>query len=218
MSNTHVRLEKQRMIFDPSKTYFWSDSHFFHNNVITLCRRPFSSVEDMHRGLIQNYNDVVGKDDTCIWVGDCFFSDSTSKVLSVMNQLNGTKVLVRGNHDYSFQKMLRRGFSVVMDEMWVMMGGHHVQIKHYPFLPAQFNLDMPDWQLKLVNLEDRIRFINRRPKREGQILIHGHTHQAKTFSKEDRSIHVGVDSNEFKPISWGYIEHWIKTNLKRPKA
>ena len=56
--------------------YFTSDWHLGHANIIKYCERPFKSVSDMDRILIQNYNEIVDQDDTVYFLGDfCFHKD-----------------------------------------------------------------------------------------------------------------------------------------------
>ena len=50
--------------------YFTADMHFGHKAIITMQNRPFESVEEMDRVLLQNYNAVVHKDDTVYILGD----------------------------------------------------------------------------------------------------------------------------------------------------
>lgn len=172
--------------------FFYSDPHFFHKNVIKYCDRPFENLNHMHETLIKNYNDTVGENEHCLWVGDCFFSKSVESVKNIMDRLNGFKSLVKGNHDWSDEKMLKMGFDIVCDGMSILIGGVRVQVKHFPFLKGDSS-DLKYRHLRVPN--------------DGQFLIHGHTHSKKMF--EDRSIHVGVDASGFKPVSVKGIEDYI---------
>ena len=49
--------------------YYTADMHFGHRGIITMQNRPFESVEEMDRVLLQNYNAVVHKDDTVYILG-----------------------------------------------------------------------------------------------------------------------------------------------------
>ena len=79
-------------------TYFISDLHLGHENIIRLCERPFSDVDEMNKKLIKNWNNkVTAKDDVYI-IGDIAYR-SKEDVSSIVNQLNGRKHLIIGNHD-----------------------------------------------------------------------------------------------------------------------
>ena len=86
--------------FNKDKLWATSDLHFWHENIIKYCNRPFETVEDMNDVLIANWNSVVKPDDDVIIAGDIIHSGNLDKVKSIMNQLNGSKWLCYGNHDY----------------------------------------------------------------------------------------------------------------------
>ena len=50
--------------------FFTSDLHFGHGKIIDHCGRPFSSVEEMDRVMIENWNRRVRKNDKVYIVGD----------------------------------------------------------------------------------------------------------------------------------------------------
>lgn len=79
-------------------TFFTSDLHFFHNNIIQFCNRPFDSVEDMNWKLIKNWNDVVQWNDH-VWVLGDFSFGTVAETENILIQLNGIKHLIIGNHD-----------------------------------------------------------------------------------------------------------------------
>lgn len=41
------------------KTFFTSDTHFYHSNIIKYCLRPFADAHEMNETLIANWNNVV---------------------------------------------------------------------------------------------------------------------------------------------------------------
>lgn len=73
------------------------DEHFYHYNIINYTRTNFSSIEEMNNFIIKTHNEVVGKDDIIIFLGDfCFKANSIKEII---NKLNGHKYLIIGNHD-----------------------------------------------------------------------------------------------------------------------
>ena len=82
-----------------NNTWVTSDTHFYHNNIIKYCNRPFTSAEEMNEQLIKNWNSVVGKDDLVYHLGD--FALCNKKLISeIVQKLNGRICLIMGNHDH----------------------------------------------------------------------------------------------------------------------
>ncbi len=75
--------------------WFTGCTHFGHENIITLASRPFDNVRQMDETLIQNWNSVVGPNDTVFHLGDVQWDHRKD----TMSLLNGYKIFVRGNHD-----------------------------------------------------------------------------------------------------------------------
>lgn len=78
--------------------WFIADTHFYHENIIKYCNRPFENVEDMNDILITNWNSVVKSDDDVIVAGDFIHSGNLEKIQSIIHRLNGKIWLVWGNH------------------------------------------------------------------------------------------------------------------------
>jgi calcineurin-like phosphoesterase family protein len=53
-----------------SKTYFTSDTHVGHTNIIRYCQRPFANAAEMDTALIENWNARVGDQDVVYHLGD----------------------------------------------------------------------------------------------------------------------------------------------------
>lgn len=96
-----------------NKTFYISDHHFFHTNIITMCNRPFKDLAEMNQSMIDSWNSVVDPLDNVIYGGDLVLGSSRNyreKVKDLLLKLNGAKFLVRGNHDRSRKTMLALGF------------------------------------------------------------------------------------------------------------
>ena len=83
--------------FNPDHTFFTSDTHFNHANIIKFCNRPFKDVEQMNETLIANWNRVIGPNDTVFHLGD-FCLGGAAEWTKVLDRLNGKIYLIMGNH------------------------------------------------------------------------------------------------------------------------
>lgn len=114
-----------------SKTFFTSDTHFNHFNIIRLSKRPFCTwksdteikpdIEYMNEELIRRWNSVVGINDCIFHLGD-FAMGKREGVKPILDRLNGYKMLIKGNHDRSSQVMLEAGFDEVHTELFLPRG------------------------------------------------------------------------------------------------
>lgn len=190
-------------------TWFTSDTHFGHANIIKYCDRPFASVDAMNKAIIKNWNSVVSPDDTVYHLGDVALGDINSS-LACVGALNGYKILVLGNHDRPFMEQEKKNsaegaFQAWMDRYrmffqdvrhWrdvtivsVENGNREFRVSHFPYTGDHTPAD---------------RHSNERPIDVGMPLIHGHTHKPDilTFSsKATMQIHVGMDAWNYFPVA-----------------
>ena len=180
------------------KVWFTADTHFGHRNIIRYCQRPFATVEEMNETIIDNWNGVVGKDDVVFHLGD-FSVGGAAEWTSLLDSLNGRIFLVLGNHDMNNvdQGFMRR-FENVSMQMLVSIGKQRIYLNHYPFL-CYGGAYRGTWQL------------------------FGHVHTCPCNSGLDNSrlemlfptqYDVGVDNNNFKPVSFEEVEMKIKNQVE----
>lgn len=87
-----------------AKTFLIADTHFGHRNILKFKKengdplRVFNSIEEHDEYLIYRWNSVVKPEDKVYHLGDVGFINIT-ELHKVFNRLNGTKVLIKGNHD-----------------------------------------------------------------------------------------------------------------------
>jgi len=116
------------------KTFYISDTHFFHQKIIMHCNRPYRNSNQMNRDLRARWNRVVGQDDLVIHGGDFAWKHSIENTLEllrksdIVRKLNGRKILVKGNHDPDASDMLKLGFDDVVP-YWQQDG---ILVYHYP--------------------------------------------------------------------------------------
>lgn len=116
------------------KTFFISDLHFGHKNILSFDNRPFSSIEEHDEFLINSWNNKVGIDDDVWILGDISWYNST-KTIEIFNQLNGIKHLCKGNHDGKLLKnrQVQNLFVEICDYKEIQIEkGVGIVLCHYP--------------------------------------------------------------------------------------
>ena len=191
--------------YPESGIFFTSDTHFGHSKIIDYCKRPFSSIEEHDKVLIQNWNNVVGQDDTVFHLGDFAYGNSQF-IANIIKQLNGNIILIKGNHDLrNINPTLYNMFSDVVYQARILIDKQTVYLNHFPFLC----FDHGDINLYKDNYD---------------IQLFGHVHSGPLTSSKDKSrlnilfptqYDVGVDNNNYTPISWADIKNKIKQQIDK---
>lgn len=116
-----------------SETFFISDLHFGHKNILAFDNRPFLDIETHDKHLISRWNNTVGMTDDVWILGDISWYGS-KKTLGILEQLNGIKHLIRGNHDVKIlkNKEVQNQFVEIVDYKELKVNGHDVVLCHYP--------------------------------------------------------------------------------------
>lgn len=201
--------------------YFTSDYHIGHANVIKFSNRPFQDVNHMHRVLINNYNATVGTNDICYFLGDMGFGKG-EQIKKILSKLNGTKILIIGNHDKKGRQFWTScGFVTVLNGASIHVGKELVTMSHCP-LKGVFRenitgmrnaIEGDNWHGE--SKHDKFTFPD-----FGQFHLHGHCHApngGKSKVKLGKQWDVGVDGNKYTPVSLSAIESWISLYNKNNK-
>lgn len=106
------------------------DLHLGHQNIIEYCDRPFTDFQDMNEKLIENWNKVVTPFDKVYVMGDVCIN---KKFLPLLNEMNGKKVLIPGNHDIFEAKEYLKYF----DDIRGYMVKDNIIFSHIPILITQ---------------------------------------------------------------------------------
>ncbi len=175
-------------------TWFTSDLHFGHANIIEYSGRPFGNVDQMNRALIERWNALVQPADT-VWVLGDVAMGRIAETLPLVRQLSGRKLLLAGNHDRCWDghgqkaaEWLERYEDAGFDEICqgsieLNVGGHDVLACHFPYRADSQELD---------------RYPEERPIDEGRWLVHGHVHEQ--WRQHQTMINVGCDAWAWRPI------------------
>ena len=109
--------------------FYISDLHIGHQSILHLDNRPFATVEEMKNKIIENWNMVVDNKDYVYVLGDMFWNNND--IAEVMPQLNGTKFLIKGNHD-RINSEHKKYFEWIKDYAEIKDNQDHVVLFHYP--------------------------------------------------------------------------------------
>lgn len=146
-----------------------------------------------------NWNAVVKPEDKVFYLGD--FAMHPSIVLEVLPKLNGSKILIAGNHDKChggsekwIEHYMEAGFASIQNQMNLEIAGKEVLLHHFPYRSEKAEPDQKHY--------------NFRPIDKGGWLIHGHVHQRWKMLK--KQINVSVDPWNFKPVNINEIAKLIK--------
>lgn len=197
-------------------TFFTSDWHIGHENCLKFDKRPFADLETMHKSLIKRYNATVPQSGICYFLGD--MGNRTEDIRNVVSQLNGTKVLIWGNHDKGINTMYNCGFDVVLLSASILVSKTLITLSHCP-LPGIVREDLS--HIKGYDPENpepwhgstRAKHMMCTVADRGQPHLHGHIHSRKDKPTSvkilDRQYDVGAPANSYKPVSISVIESWI---------
>lgn len=158
-------------------TWFTADTHFGHTKIIGFVGRPFKSVEEMDEIMIQRWNECVQSSDTIYHLGDFALMQKTTPEIEVyVKRLQGQKFLVHGNHDHKRTRRAK-GFQEITPYREIKVGDQKIVLMHYA---------MKTW--------------NR--SHHGSWQLHGHSHGNMERDFQRKQLDVGVDSWDFRPISF----------------
>lgn len=171
------------------KIWFTSDLHFGHTNIIKYCNRPFYYVEEMDEALISNWNLVVASEDIVFVLGDIAMSYNREKIKSLFDRLNGEKVLITGNHDRP-KNIPTDCFTSVQHRLHLIEDDYDFVLVHDP-------------------AEASANHMNK------QKYLCGHLHSEKDRKVYYNWIDVGVDGNDYTPISLEQILKLFEDETKK---
>ena len=158
--------------------FFTADLHFGHNNVINFKNtdgtkaRDFATVQDMEDAMVQMHNEIVKPTDKVYMLGDIAFN---ARGLDKVKQMNGIKILVKGNHD---QLKLNKYVDVFKD----VRGCHVMNGLVFTHIP--------------IHIDQLGRF---------GCNVHGHLHMNRVMQGDKidpRFLCVSVEHTALKPIEF----------------
>lgn len=187
-------------------TWFTSDTHFWHKQIIAYCNRPVpgieygpehwgANVEKMNAWLIQRWNEKIKPDDTVWHLGDFAFC-GVDKAAQILGLLNGKKNWVLGNHDYGLAKKM--GISIQFES-----------IQHYKYLQVPINYEDDNGDLQQYHqpiILSHFPFVSWDGMAHGSWHLHGHCHGSLPDNGSLR-LDLGVDCWDYYPVSVEEIQN-----------
>lgn len=176
--------------------FFTSDQHFFHysahGGIISYCSRPFKDVGEMNEVLKNNWNNKVKPCDTVYILGDFIFPRKAlwGEIHELLCNLNGTKLLVPGDHDMSVGDYHAHDCVIVLDRIY--------EFKQYSTPIILCHWPIRRWAKSHFN----------------SIHLFGHCHNANKldpYEKYGKSFNIGVDVWNYEPVSLDEVVKFADT-------
>ena len=163
-------------------SFFASDWHLGHSNIIKYDKRPFKSIEEMNETIITNHNKVVTYEDDWYFLGDFAFNKDKKIVEEWMNRIIGNKFFIRGNHDHSDTRKLYAKYGTYLGEQAeIQIEGQSIVLNHYA--------------MRVWNKSHR-----------GAWHLYGHSHHSLPEEPNSLSFDVGCNGWNYEPLSFERVK------------
>jgi calcineurin-like phosphoesterase family protein len=187
-----LRTVKANSFLTPSmKHWFTSDTHFGHANIIKYCNRPFKSLEEMDKTIINNWNKVVSAGDIVYHLGDFCFGREDSTFDFYLRRLNGLIIFIKGNHDKLAWRNRRHFYRAYDSYFEEEVNEQSITLCHYS-----------------MNVWNKSHY--------GAWHLYGHSHGTLPDNPHSLSFDCGVDCTEFTPLSFEQVKEKMAKKLWRP--
>lgn len=164
--------------------WFSADFHLGHANIIKYCKRPFNNILNMDAAILHNLFSSIKKGDTLYFLGDLSFNrQAISNFLNACLSQKIKLIFIKGNHD----KLIIQGSHQALNHVQNLKS---ISIDRQPIILCHYALRV--W--------DRSHY--------GSWNLHGHSHG--TLDPKGLQYDVGVDNNNFMPVSFLQLKKIIE--------
>ncbi len=182
-----------------SASWFTSDTHFGHANIIRHCTRPFESVEAMDDAIIDRINRHVRPNDTLYHLGDFAFRGAAPAAYRARIKCKNI-VLIVGNHDpVKPDGRVREDFASLFTAI------HHVLRIALSHRGVARQIVMCHYAMRVWDLSHH-----------GAWHLYGHSHGSLADDPHALSTDVGVDANDFTPLCMDDIAAKMEQKQYKP--
>lgn len=180
-------------------------------------RKLFGWVELLDQEIIQNWNEIVSPLDTVLCLGDFMngnhsIDESIRRLDSFSRQLNGKKILLRGNHDnIETAKYYDSGWQGLIEYPLVLLDGQMKWLNVPSKYCACIITDVAGKRLMFSHFgifdedEDDPRYLIEKAylrdlfiQYQCDLNIHGHTHDRHI--SDERCVNACMEQTHFKPV------------------
>lgn len=181
--------------------WFTADLHLNHKAILSMGNgRPFKTLDEMQETIINNWNKKVAPKDDVYVLGDMFWGLKDFQIREIMNRLHGKKHLIIGNHDQVNHNRNSHTWVEMVESKILEMHNTAVVLTHHPQM---------EWDHYYYD----------------SYHLYGHVHGTLNLAEYTRlrphpnmnCWDVGVDNNNFEPVSFEEIKLKIKENKERLK-
>lgn len=152
---------------------FTSDLHHQHNRIVEFTNRGIEcdSQENHDRWLVNLWNREVSAGDVVYVLGDYSFAKKYDDIAKFTERLNGTKILIKGNHDR------RENLDKLVKDQLIAAWYDYKEIKLQDIPTVLFHFPIASWHRQS----------------HGAIHLHGHCH-GNFKDYRGKMLDVGLDS------------------------
>lgn len=164
--------------------YFTSDFHLGHSRTISAFKRPFTSVEEMNKAIVENVLSTLKKNDNLYFLGDLGFNEES--MLNALMEFKKKKInffWILGNHDKSFKLDNFIPFChTITDTLTIKRNHTIIHMNHFPMLT---------WEKSFYN----------------SFHLYGHLHKSSVELEEiekrqtGKAFNVNLEFNNYRPYS-----------------
>lgn len=184
------------MTTNTERVWFTSDIHFGHQSMITYCNRPWKTADEMDDGIIRIWNNTVDNADRVYILGDLSMHNWNRSV-EILDQLNGQKYLIAGNHDSKLIKnsTFKSNFHWIKDLFTL-------KVKDPDAHNGRQLIVLCHYAMKIWN-----------QSHHGAWHLHGHSHGSLNENPNKKRIDVGFDVH-YRPVEYQEIKSMM---VNRPE-
>lgn len=177
-----------------SEIWVQSDPHFFHENIIQYCGRPFGNADLMNEYMVEKWNKTVKPEDKVYCLGDVYFGKDRTReeITTLLSSLKGKKRLILGNHDNGKDQILQKVFQKI--DVWRMFPEFGLLLTHVPVHESSLFRGATHYEKDPKKLRN----------------IHGHIHEKTVLAPQSTWINdEPKDDPDYKCVSVEHLDYGL---------